>query len=574
VSVRFLVVVTVALAVLFAGITASYYLFGADSARYVELGRSLAHGNGYFYFTAPERSFPPGFPAALAPVNLFLGDSFAVSARWSAIIAALVFPAAYAFARTRTAAIPIAVLTIASAGFLDIVIGNPRSEPIYMVCSFGFLAWAWHAASRPEPARRSVSFIAAGALLLLLTVATRSIGIAVVGAVAMVLLERVLAPEPGVRRFPPELVIPLVAGVAFLVLWFAWTRFASRFDSDTGVGSSYVQHLLLLDPHHRELGRVSPLAFLTRIGRNLVDQLAHAAELLTQLPWVKARWFSPFAAAVGGLTLAGLWSELRRPQRLLAWYFLGYVAILLMWPYDEGTRFLVPILPLLWLFAIVGARRTIAAVSAGNPRLRLGLMAGGGVGLGGALLSYLAEPNTFSRQDQFFVLTWLMLLGVATFGWARTQRLIRTASPRLGKPVLVGALVLYAAAGVARITPAVVAQFRGSSLTDPVTAAIRDVSTWIGSNTAAEDTILASFPAPILFATRRATVRFPFTSNPDLLRQAVERGRPDFLVVLDDTENPYYQPVDSEKFRIVQGLFPGSWHEVARLKGSTVYAFR
>lgn len=571
---RIILVITVALAIAFACITASYYLFGSDSARYVELGRSLARGEGYFYFGAPERSFPPGFPALLAPANLLLGESFATSARWAALISALVFPATWAFARTRTAALPVTLLSISSVGFLEIVIGNPRSEPIYMVGSLGLLAWACRGATRPGASRPSAPYIAAGAMLLLITVATRSIGIAAVGAVALVLLERVVRPASGASRFPPEIVIPLGAGVLFLVLWFAWTRSTADLEATTGAGGSYVRHLLLLDPHHRELGGVTPLGLLIRVVRNLVVQLGHAAELLTQLPWIKPRWFSPFTAATAALTVAGVVSEMRQPSRLGAWYLLGYGAILLLWPYDEGTRFLVPILPLLWVFALAGARGATAAVSAGSRPFRQGLIAVGGVSLLGALVSLLSAPDGFSRQDRAFVLIWLAVLGIAVFGWQKAQSWTGGVSTRFGRPVLIGALVLYAAAGVARIAPSVAAQFRGNSLTDPVTAALQEAAGWINGNAPPEATIQASIPAPLLFATMRKTVRFPTSSSPERLRQSIETHQPDFLVVLNDTDHPYYRPVDSEKFGIVRTLFPGAWREVARLKGSTIYAFR
>ena len=261
---RVIVGITLALALVFACITAPYYLFGADQARYVALGRSLARGDGYRYFGQPELSFPPGFPLLLAPVALLLGDSFATMARWAAMIGALVFPAAYAFARTRTAALPIALLTISSAGFLDLIIGNPRSEPIYMVCSLGLLAWAHQSSSRAERSGPSAAFVAAGTALLLMSVATRSIGIAAVGAVAMVLLERMVRPDRGSRRLPAELLIPLVAGVVFLVLWFAWTRVAPNVEAEPGNGGTYLRNMLLMDPHRPELGGVSPIAFLSR----------------------------------------------------------------------------------------------------------------------------------------------------------------------------------------------------------------------------------------------------------------------------------------------------------------------
>lgn len=570
---RVVVAITVALAIVFACLTGPYYLFGTDSARYVALARSLADGDGYRYFGLPERAFPPGLPLVLLPAALLPGESFATVARWAAMLGALVFPAAYAFARTRVAALPIALLTISSAGFLDIIIGNPRSEPTYMACSLGLIAWAHHGASRSRRSPGWAASVAAGAVLLLMSVATRSIGVAVVGAAAMVMAERVVRP-PTRSRFPSELVVPFGAGVAFLVLWFGWTLVAPNPVTEPSSAGTYWQHLFELDPHRPELGGTSLLAFVARILHNLISQLSHAASLLTQLPWIKPRWFSPFTAAVLALTIAGLGAELRRPSRLGAWYFLGYGAILLLWPYDEGTRFLVPILPFLWIFAIVGARQFIAATSAGSRPLRLGLIALGSVCLLGAAVSLLRMPADFSRQDQAFALVWLLLVGIAVFGWDRAAAWTGAMSGRFGRATLVGALALYAAAGVARTAPKIVAQYRESRLADPVAEALREASRWISGNTRPDASIQATQPVPIQFATGRRTVKFPTTTAPEQLRWYVDMHHPDFLVVLNDTDHPYYQPVDTEKFAVVRSLFPGAWREVARLRGSTIYAFR
>ena len=96
VPLRVIVAVTVALAIVFAWLTAPHYLFNTDPARYVALARSLAVGDGYHFFGQPERAFPPGLPLVLMPATLLPGDSFATMARWAAMLGALVFPAAYA----------------------------------------------------------------------------------------------------------------------------------------------------------------------------------------------------------------------------------------------------------------------------------------------------------------------------------------------------------------------------------------------------------------------------------------------------------------------------------------------
>ena len=112
-----------------------------------------------------------------------------------------------------------------------------------------------------------------------------------------------------------------------------------------------------------------------------------------------------------------------------------------------------------------------------------------------------------------------------------------------------------------------IAQDRERPFADEVTEAIREASRWVSANTQPDASVQATFPVPIQFATGRKAVKFPTTSAPEELRQSVELYEPDFLIVLRDTDKPYYLPVDSEKFAIVQALFPGAWREIARLTG-------
>jgi hypothetical protein len=56
----------------------------------------------------------------------------------------------------------------------------------------------------------------------------------------------------------------------------------------------------------------------------------------------------------GFLVLAGLWSRRRRIS-LVEGYLTGYIGILLIWPFDD-TRFIAPIIPLLFTYAWLGLR--------------------------------------------------------------------------------------------------------------------------------------------------------------------------------------------------------------------------
>ena len=69
-----------------------------------------------------------------------------------------------------------------------------------------------------------------------------------------------------------------------------------------------------------------------------------------------AAWFfdTPALLAVATLVI-GWWRSVRDWGRFAALYALGYVGVLLLWVYEDGARFLVPLLPLLWLYLLVCA---------------------------------------------------------------------------------------------------------------------------------------------------------------------------------------------------------------------------
>ena len=387
-------------------------------------------------------------------------------------------------------------------------------------------------------------------------------------------MEWLVRPASRVRRFPSELLLPLAAATAFTLAWFAWAGKGTSLASDPNGAVPYLRQLVMADPHQPDLGFVSPFTFAARILGNLTIQASHAAELLTQIPWLKARWFSPFAVTVVAITVTGWWAAMSRPSRFGAWYFLGYAAILSLWPYDEGARFLVPVLPLLWLYSIDGVRQAIAAASAGSRRLRRAVLAVGSVCLLGAAISFLARPAAFSRQDQAFTLGWLAILGIAAFGWDRAAATVAALSRRAGKKLMMIAVAGYAVVGLIRIVPERLAQFRGGALADPVAESLDEASRWIIDSTPPGATIQATFPTQIQFATGRSTVRFPITGSAELLRSYAEAYRPNFLVVLRSDTSGYYRPVDSVKFVVVQGLFPETWVPAGRLSGSTIYASR
>jgi 4-amino-4-deoxy-L-arabinose transferase-like glycosyltransferase len=64
--------------------------------------------------------------------------------------------------------------------------------------------------------------------------------------------------------------------------------------------------------------------------------------------------------AIGLLVLGFIRSYQRKESRLIHWYVVTYIAMLLLWPYPAGERFLEPLLPFLYWFVLVEIRQFLS----------------------------------------------------------------------------------------------------------------------------------------------------------------------------------------------------------------------
>jgi len=63
-------------------------------------------------------------------------------------------------------------------------------------------------------------------------------------------------------------------------------------------------------------------------------------------------------AAVTALAAVGLWERTRRRITIFEVFPVFYVVVLLIWPANQGLRFLLPLLPLLLFYALYGLDRS------------------------------------------------------------------------------------------------------------------------------------------------------------------------------------------------------------------------
>jgi hypothetical protein len=365
-----------------------------DDAMYVILARSLASGEGYRFLNLPgmpaATHFPPGYPALLAllswvvppfPANVVAFK--AINALFLAAAAVLVARAARERAVGAAWAVALGATTAVSVPLL--VLGSMvLSEPLFLALLLALLPALEAFVERPSSRRHALMLGAALAACTLV----RSHGIALVAAVTVVLAMR--------RRWRDA---ALVAGAAVVCLlpWQLWSAaHAGRLPAPLlGNYDSYAGWWA------RGLRVMGPAMVPSTIARTVPETLGMLAVLFS--PARSGAAHGATLIALGVLAAAGAWS-VRRRMPVTLFFLAGYLAIVLVWPFNP-SRFIWGVWPLLLLLVVAGAHAAVAFPSRLAPSARIALLAafvwvaaGYGAyevrGVRGAWWSSIARANT------------------------------------------------------------------------------------------------------------------------------------------------------------------------------------
>jgi hypothetical protein len=313
-----------------------------DGAGYAVLAQAWQSGQGYRAIDHPDRPrhahFPPGYPLMLALAWRILGKSATSAHVISTVFTLGACLAAWSWFR-RLVASPVAlVLALALAvNWLWARTGSAiLSEPLYMLLSQLTILAFLGAGRRKTLGAGSIIVLSAVLAACLLT---RHVAI---GLALAVLLDLILR-----RRWPEAMAIAALS--ALLVSpWLGWMVM---------VGSSGGTQASLL------VQGESPLA--QRVAHQFVFYVQRIPDQLTgpfiEVGTVYQRYaviasFANLVAVLATAVIVGGWARaLARPRRRLAGLVpLCTLAILVVWPYTEAGRFLIPLIPNLLIGAVDG----------------------------------------------------------------------------------------------------------------------------------------------------------------------------------------------------------------------------
>ena len=309
-----------------------------DGAGYAMLAEALATGEGYRDVALPEPTrhthFPPGYPAALAVLWSITGRSLVAAHLFSCICTVAATLSAWLWFRCLYPPRVAFILGLALA--VNWTWGRNGgallSEPMFLL--LGQLALL--AAVRAGRRGGLVSGFILG-MLLAACALTRHVGGALVVAVGIDLLLR--------RRWPTAIAAGLT-WVGLLLPWVGWLAFG---------GTPNQVNLLAL--HEQWFGdRISALAvfYLQRLPDQLTGPFVEIGTVFKHRPWVAAA-VNAWAVVATGTLAFGVVLTLRRHRRRLAGLIaIATLAVLLVWPFTEAGRFLIPLVPCLLVGAVDG----------------------------------------------------------------------------------------------------------------------------------------------------------------------------------------------------------------------------
>lgn len=556
------------------GTVQSLFTFDHDMSLYLGLARSMARGEGFVFNGTFNEQVPPGLPVLLAPVAAVASvRDVSVFQSVVALFGILALYLTWAWARAANRPFPwlTALVVALIPGFYSAATGRVYAEVPYMVASLAVLWWAERAVNPAGRALKPVT-IAAVALCAVAVPALRTVGIALPTALVIAALhDSIRRRHSGLRTTDWRLAACTVAAASFAFI-LVWSRVVAAKASGVfggGFAPSYMAHLTLRNAQVPDSGTISVPELVLRFPSGILRQSAHAAEMATGISWISPLWLSPFILLVGVVIAVGWWRTLKREQPLAAWYALLFVAIIAIWPFDEGQRFLVPIAPLLVAFAFDGARPVFDFVAAAAVSRRRGvpLLLGSAALL--ALLAARPWSSTLSRQDLIALAAWPILLA----SWPLFRFLLeRVTAPKLARVLGACWLVCFALGSSYQIGGIVLARSHATPDTIRLVGTSR-ASDWLARHAEAEAVVMAGEYAAVHLRTDRRTVPLLLTGRVDALGAALRCTRPDYVVITDSLPDPYTLPVEPRRLEVMIASGAGSFEEVARFPAGRIFKF-
>lgn len=345
-------VITLLFAVVYYNCFDSKLDLNGDNAAYIRLARNLANGLGYSNISpegvTPASHFPPGYPAFL---SLFVSvglDNLILFKILNGVLLLLsvcmLYVLSYRLSGNRPLAITASVLVCFSPHLMHFA-SMAMSEMLYLTFTvLAFVALYRYVVRAPSPFYKSLWFYIA-ILSAVASYYVRTVGASIIFAVLIFFLFR--------KEWKPA-VASLLGMIMLLVPWMLR-------NSIHGIESRYFGTIMTVNPWRPELGTVSGVGeMLSKMITNIDETVIKGfREIL--FPFLEINYQEPsgIVGVIAGLSVAcivlyGCWSGGRNFRFPFLAFILANIGLFALWHGGNGSRYVVPIAPYLFLFFYLG----------------------------------------------------------------------------------------------------------------------------------------------------------------------------------------------------------------------------
>ncbi len=552
-----------------------------------ELARSIIEKRPYGFNGKLETRFPPGFPLILAGISLVTGFNYGAMVRAIIIFTVLGFIASYQVLRReegRLCAAIICLLLISSPHVFELGTQHLATELPYLLFSFLVLLTT----SQIEVSEGTLSrtaFWVFSALALVASLMVRTAATALLGGLFLWLAVSFITEKKAALSRLKTFLPLLILGILVQALWMYRGKVLEVAEWPlNGYPGSYFSEVWLRMGNYPELGNASLSDFFLRLARNLIGYAVGLSSILSRKDYIVPLWFSPAVILPTLLITIGVAPRLLRGRGGLSeWYFICYMTMFLLWPWDYDVRFFLPVAPLACLY-LWGGIKELFRLGFEKPRVV------GVVGLPLCTLLGICSAIQGSKmrgsQPKLSALFWLTLAIFSVFILWHSQRQstgsghiyqwLHQEAPwtkRLGLQ-----LVHWATLAVA--LPAVVIGFlmqvqigRANLSFDSMRFADDRSAQYVELHTEKNAVIMAGHPDIVFYYCRRRVVWFPPITNAQVLMDGIRRYKVNYIIVIERYEE-YWLPPEPVCFKALSDKYPEAFRLVYRDPHFSLYEVR
>jgi hypothetical protein len=564
--------------------------FVNDDVYYLDLAHSLLHEHSYSANFAPERVQPPGLPLIVASVCATFGCTHDSLIRTMAVFLGLGFLLSYEVIRRQRGRLIAAASCLVLASSPDIFSTVTSrlwpSFPYFFLSMLVLLLVPQLETQRPGLHRIFMALFLG--LLIAAAVIIESAGIALVGGMlawlTLSFFHNRQNAKSRLKLFLPVILIPLLAEA----LWLQpggnprdWPL--------PGRGENYLSQLRLKSGNNPELGLASPKDVVLRVEKNLRENAAEIGQILLRR-WVNPAWTSPLITVFVIFIILGVCSSLTQSSsQFLAFYYVCYESICLLWPWYNGPlRFAVAVLPLACLYLTEGAL-ALRNLSPHYRRYLAILFLPLFVILAVVASSQGWSDSNHGLQQKMSAIFW-SCCAVLCFGCIRKESLQSWSISSLVQSFLrrrymvagfsFGPAQLFVILTMAYLTATGVAAeipIGRENLVSGVTEFQNNpeiwAAQWVGSHTS-PDVVVASRQVGLLHHySGRKVVWFPPIADAEVLMHGIRDHHISYLIVIN-SEFSYYLPSETVCFDLLHRAYPEVFRLAEQRGNAKIYELR